>query len=221
MANVAAEAANWTIAKLQGQLLAVRDNAQAAYAGMVSNRHRIATLFSNLRALPDSDTKAAALADADKISRQIAQQFIDYANFKSAWNGTIGQANSFLRSVGLNQINAGLAGPELPLVPIAIAAAVLVAVAFVAALALQNRTVGSALSLQERAYSDMIAGRITPAQYQQVSDNIDATLAAARDAAKPPGPFDLTGMLQAALPIVAIVAAVILLPRLLPSRGQS
>jgi hypothetical protein len=183
---------------------------------MVENRSQVSALASQVQQISDPSQRAKAQADLEKISRPLAQQFLDWNGFKSRWNGTLQQVNQFLQSENLSTVNAGLG--QVQVVPIAIAGALLVALGIVVGWQFANQSTSHAISLQQQALNGLLHGQITPAQYQQISDNIKTTMDAAANAAQK---GSLQGAIQNLIPLALIVGGIVLLVKFMPSRKKA
>lgn len=212
--NPVAVAANWTVTHLYRVVDDVAVKARAEKAKLLANRTRVADLFKRVQQIPDQAVRDKAYAEARKVSAHVAQQIVDYQKFTQTWNATTAKVTAFLKSVGLAPPSAPqLSGLEgLPLVPIAIAAAVAIAAAFVASMALKNGAVANAIDLQNKLYNAYMDGKLTFDQYQQAAkqaaDSVDRASSAANKGS-------LEETLRAALPVVIAVAAILLLPTIM------
>jgi hypothetical protein len=212
--NIAVDAANWTVDKLYRMANNVAADANKRTDEMKANSSAISALRARADALTNPDARAAAQVKVGELSRRQAQIVIDWRNFTNGWKDTAAKAGAFLKNVGLNvpSLNLNGIGAVPVIVPIAIAAAVLIAAGYVAVVATSNATVAKAVSAQSRAFADFESGKLTFDQYQQVSANINATTRSAAEAA---GAGSIADILKKATPVLLIVGAILLLPRVL------
>lgn len=197
------QAVNLAVAKANQESLRIKENGR-----------RISDLFRKARAIPDPQLRQAALDKLAPISRQQAKVILDYRAFVARWKSLVEKAATFLRPLGLSlPAPANLEGlGALPVVPLAIAAGLALAAAYLVQLATNNAAISRGVAAHERAYNDMMDGRLTYDQYRQVTQNINETTSTAA-AAGAAGSWQQT--IQSLVPVGLIVLAIMLVPQLL------
>lgn len=203
--NVLQQSAQWLIEQV-GNIDAA---AKKQDTNIRAARSRINTLKANAERVTDAKKRVAARASASKLDerqRQIEGTWSAFASkYKSVRNSAVGwmKANGLLKGTGLG---------VLPLVPVAIAATVLTVWGTVRAIEAWNAPHLKALALEEKSLNALVAGQITPEQFQAVS-TANARVA---DKAKPAGdPLGLTSLADALLPIGLVVIGIMVLPTVL------
>lgn len=206
--NVLQQSAQWLVEQV-GKIDAA---AKKQDANIRAARVRINTLKANAERVTDAKKRIAARASASKLDdrqRQIESTWGAFATkYKSVRNSAVNwmKANGLLKGTGLSGLGV------LPLVPVAIAATVLTVWGTVKAIEAWNAPHLKALALEEKSLNALVAGQITPEQFQAVS-TANARVA---DNAKPAGdPLGLTSLAGALLPIGLVVIGVMVLPTVL------
>lgn len=206
--------AQWTADRLFGALRDIQNRAALERSTIASNRARIAQLERDLGRIPGPPAPGAWNPLAGPRQRQAAiestyargtKQFSDFAARVQAFlnqHGVTASGLSGLGSLGLVPI----------IVPVALVAGALIALAVVNWLHDANSAQNKALSVQEQALRALLAGQITDTQYQ-------ATLASAESVAKqkmPKGdPVGLGALADALVPLGIVAAVLVLGPPLL------
>jgi len=200
--------AGWTVAQLVEQLRRIQDASDVQAAKLWANNVRVTELYRRAGEIVDPARRELERKLLEKIGARQAQAVTRWTQFKTAWKSAVSGATAFLRS-------AGVAAPTglgaLPIVPLAIAGAIVVAGGFVAAIAVYNANTGKMLATRDRVVAGVLSGEISPEDALRLMAAADAGLD------RPPDPFGLAEALKQALPLVAIIAAVVLLPKLLPA----
>lgn len=221
-----AGAVRYTLGQLYGLITPAFEKALAAKAQIADNSHRIAVAFTNARAMRDGPAKTRALAALGDVSRQQAQIKLDFAAFAQRWNAATKQLNDFAARQGYSGPDMLLAGfgglGQLELVVGAsIAAVVLAAVGYAAYIAGRNKVVSSALSPIENTVNAVLAGKLSPAEAEKLLAATTASMKAASDALAKANPNPFADSINSLVVPLALVAAIILLPKLMPQRREA
>lgn len=212
-ATTAQDLASWGIQKLYDYINAAAVKARAEGDRIKENTHKIALLFKAADSMPAGSQKDATIAKLRTLSRQQAQVILGYKSFVDKWKSAMSQVASWVRAAGLTPPTFALAGMgAAPLiVPVAIVAGVVAVVAYVATLAYNNRNIANAAEAHRALLAKYLDGQLTWDQYQAAADNANAASAAA---AKAGGYGGLQATLEAAMPILLLIGAIMLLPQL-------
>lgn len=209
---MATGAVQWTADQLLAELAKVKAWARAEFAAMGQNSAHMSDLYVQADSIADPAKRAAARGGLEAWANRQAGLVRD---FNAAWGRYLAAYNaaaSFLRSIGVNAPPdpGGLSGlGALPLVPVVVVGAVLLAAAWLAVVHENNLTQRQDLSNQAARFAAFVGGRISAGDYVTLS-RADAALAEQNKKPLPGG--GLQGMI---LPGLALVALIVLGPRLL------
>lgn len=217
MANVA----QWTADQLLSQLQSVHKQAKYEWAELGKNSQAVALLYDRATRIPDPTQRAATRKALERwASRQARLQ----GDFNAAWrrfHSAHELATRFLRTIGIDAptpeglSGLGAAPLLIVLVPAAIVGAVTLAGIWFAAVHESNLVQREGLAIQARLVDARLAGQITTEDFLAMSREA----ADAADQKNKKNPLDdLSGIL---FPALAMVALIVVAPRLIPQRLAS
>lgn len=209
MANAAVD---WTVDKLLSGVSTLNNQASTAQTTLREARTRY---LLTLRSLPQIPNVAAREALRGELGKWIVKQ-VDAENRFNSFAATLASAKAkvkaFLQSVNITP--PGYLGAIQIAVPIAVAAAIAAALVIGAAIVAYAVNQSKGLGILETIAQNAKQQNWTPQQLDTALKDARSAL----DATKPPNPLDLTGALKAALPVVALIAAVLLLGPMMKRR---
>lgn len=207
-------AVDWTVDKLLSQFQAVNRDAATEQARLKSNRAHYVQVLSGLAAMPNTSAKATIKTHLTEwIHNQVAAEnrFNDYL---AKWTAVKAGVKKFLQSVGVTP-PAYLGA--VAIAPVAVVTILLAAAAIVVWLRAANNVQAKTL--------DGISETIELARQQgwtaeQTTAAINAVKKAATET-EPSDPFGASKILEAALPVLVVIAAIMFLPRIMPRRAAA
>jgi hypothetical protein len=209
--NLVQQGAAWLIS----QVSALDAKARKQDADMRASRAGLVTLKAKIEGITDATKRVAARAAAAKLESRQKKIESMWAAFSKTYHSTRNTVVGWMRTHNLLK-GTGLADlGVIPLAPLALPAAILVAGGAIGAIITQQAAQSRDLSGQHKLADGVRAGQITPEQYVQM---LDANTRAAEAAAPKGGdPLGLTSLADALVPIGLIVLGIIVLPKVLPS----
>jgi hypothetical protein len=214
----------WTIDQLLSELASIKAKAQAEFAVIGQNNAQVVALYAKAGTIKDPTQRAQVRGALEAWAARQARLQSDFNTAWGRYQAAYNAAASFLRSVGINApASASLSGlGAVPLiVPVAVVSLVVIALAWLASVHENNLTQRQMLANQAARFQALASGQINLDTYLAAS-KADGELADKTRQPPPKDPLgDLTGMI---IPALAIVAAIVLGPRLLelmPRRGAA
>lgn len=216
----------YTLGQIYDLITPAFEAALAASQDIASNTSRISAAFKAANQMPDGPDKTNALATLNTLSRQQAQIILDHRAFAQRWNAAIKGVNDFAAQQGYVGPEMTLAGYQTLgqmelIVGGSIAAAVIGVVAYVAYEQGRNKVVSGALDPIEQIVNKRLTGQITQADAIALLNSTKAAMSAAADAAEKSNPDSISKMLGSLVLPLALVAAILIVPSLLPKRSAS
>jgi len=203
-------AVQWTVDQFMAQLQGLKGQIDQADAALVADKARLTQMYTYAREHydPARDVYLAPLIHRNSVLR------LSYLNpVKQKYTEAVNAAAGVLRSAGLNAPNLSGLG-VLPLVPVIAVAAVVVALAAVAIVWRLTQAQVARTNAMAAIFSDP---SMTPDQKVALSRQQQAQMTAEDRASPPPLGFNFNDL----LPIVAVIAAIVLVPpilKMLPAR---
>lgn len=217
-----ADAVQWTVDQMFGQLDKIRAGAAVERAQISMNNAHLIDLNAQADEIGDPSARAQLKA---WIGKSVAHQG-EIANAYRALSGNFAnlaaKAEAWLRSVGINSSVPGLAGLGVAwVVPVAIIALAVTALAAVLFIHELNAAQVKAIALHQDGLNALVHGGATPAQVAAYIANADASAQAQWNAAKKnaPDPFGISHLVDSLLPIALVAAVVLLAPRMMQRRA--
>jgi hypothetical protein len=206
--------AQWTIDRVFGVMRAVERDAEAVKRAIDSNDQAIADLSVSLAEIPGPPAPGPWNPLTPLRNRQ-AQIKSMYGRAVRYFGDFARRVDAFLVSHGI-QPSSGLSGLGAAIVlPLAIIAGALIALAFIEWMKSANSAQTGAINLQQRALSALIAKQITPAEYQTA---VTASEQAANAKMPKSDPMGLAAFAEALIPLGLITLAIVValnLPKLM------
>jgi len=177
-----------------------------------------------------NDLTAVSTSIADPAARQAMKDWLEkswtrqrevsnlYRMFADKFANAAAALKQFLIDNGIEPTVPGLGAAPL-LVPIVVVGLVLTATAMVIYIHEKNVPQTKAIEFQMQGLSALQSGGASVAQLIDYMNKSEATVAGMKPTS--PDPFGLTGFAQALVPVALIVAAAVIVPRLLPSRAAA
>lgn len=202
----------WTIDVLFGEMRKIHDAAQAEKARISMNNQHVIELGRQADMIQDPAKRAAAKATVDKLYKNQVSIATQFKQFGAAWAKGVGLVRTFMNAVGI-EMPQGLG--VLPLVPIAIAAAVIVAGVIVAAVVSRNNAASKEIAAKAQVLAQLASGNVTPDEAKALMAEID------KSNPPPSDPLGLTDALKAATPVLLLIGAIMILPPIVESFTRS
>lgn len=191
------DAANATIDAALSFVQDLNQQASDQLDALRANRARYNTVVRQVSSLPTPEAQAAARTALTAFIHDQVDNENRYQDFQGKFSQAKAMLKQFIQDVGLTPPEYLGLLPAGVLVPAAIIAAALAAAAVIALIAQHNAAQGKAL--------DDVADVIALAQAQNwTPDQTTQAIQQVRQAAAPPDAFGITGILQAALPVIVI-----------------
>jgi hypothetical protein len=206
-------AAQWTLEQMFNVLRRGDQLVKDTDRAIVANNLRLDAMYERANALtgPQRDPLRSELEALGAKQVRVVQ---DFATWSGRWKGALQAIGAVLRKLG-SDLPPGLG--QLQLAPIIAGGVVAAIIIGIWAFSPRNRAIASGLDSAAKVLDSVRAGEITPDQAKQLLRSYNDTINRAGGAGDILG---LEGALKAALPVVLVIAAIVLVPKLMPRRAR-
>lgn len=208
----------WSVDQLLSQLNAVKDKARAEWKTLGVNNAAVADLYARANQITDPAQRATVRRGLEAWAARQAKLQGDFNRGYAKWREAYNAVAAFMRSLGLNApADSGGLGVALAavIVPASIAALVITAGLWLGAVHEQNLTQRAGLASQASLLAARISGQISETEYLTASK---AAAETANQQDKPNLISDIGGVL---VPALLLVAAILIVPKLIPQRAAA